>query len=289
MADPAATDYDVDMQTINDYVNAVLEAKSKISASFLAAIDNFQTVVNSASPADAKPNILGAIMKTGLKTLEASAVGAVKTATGADLGPLVDVIQSVSDEIDRAAAAAQNVAVANWITTTRAAIVNAYTQDQSGVALRNQIIGEYNQNDEGGRGGYIAGIQNELAAMTTVQAPKEQIPETAMYQSWINQNFNNDCIDGTGIVYIQYADDGTLSSASVVAPLGDKIAAALNSNMAAAGISRLMDLNVVKKVCKGDDCMCFEGNNTVRKAATDDQNQAYLADQSTWKLATSFS
>jgi hypothetical protein len=287
--DPSAADYDTDMQTIRDYVAAVIEAKSKISASFLAAIDNFQTVVSSASPADAKPDIFGAIMKSGLKSVEKSAVDAVKGATGADLGPLVDVIHAVSDEIDRAAAAAQNLAVSQWITSTRAAIVNAYTQDQSGVALRDQIVGEYNRNDEGGRGGYIAGIQNELAAMKTVQAPIEQAPETAMYQEWINQNFNQDCMDGKGIIYIQYGDDGSLTSASVVAPLGDKIAGALNNNMATAGISRLMDLNVVKKVCKGDDCMCFEGDNTVRKAATDDQNQNYLAAPSTWQLATMFS
>src|SRR5690348_1620269 len=66
----------------------------------------------------------------------------------------------------------------------------------------------------------IGGIQNELAAMKTVQAPLEETVEVAMYQEWINQNFNNDCIDGTGIVCVQYADDGTLSSASIVAPLG---------------------------------------------------------------------
>jgi hypothetical protein len=35
MGDTVATDYDTDMQTINQYVAAVIEAKSKISASFL--------------------------------------------------------------------------------------------------------------------------------------------------------------------------------------------------------------------------------------------------------------
>jgi hypothetical protein len=289
MGDTTAADYDTDMQTINQYVAAVLEAKSKISASFLAAIDNFQTVVTSASPADAKPNILGAIMKSGLKTVEKSAVTAVKTTTGADLGPLVDVVHAVSDEIDRAAAAGQSLAVSQWITSTRSAIVNAYTQDQSGVSLHDKIVQEYNQNDEGGRGGYIGGIQNELAAMKTVQAPLEETVEVAMYQEWINQNFNNDCIDGTGIVYVQYADDGTLSSASIVAPLGDKIAGALNAKMARAGVANLMGLDVVKKVCKGTDCMCFEGNNVVRKPATDDQNQTYLTATSTWDMASQFS
>jgi hypothetical protein len=289
MSDPASVDFDADMQTIRDYVASVVEAKAKIATSFLTAIDNFQTTVTSASPADARPNLLGAVMKSGLKSVEKASVSAVKDATGADLGPLVDVIHSVSDEIDRAAAAAQGLAVAEWIKSARTAIANAYTQDQTGEALRQRLENEYKSNDEGGSGGYIGGIQNELAAMGKVQAPIAQIPEVSMYLAWINQNFNNDCIDGTGIVYIQYADDGTFTSASVAAPLGDKIAGALNSQMTSAGVSRLMDLDVVKKVCKGSDCMCFEGNNLVRKAASDDQNQAFLKDESTWKLAVSFS
>jgi hypothetical protein len=289
MGDPASVDFDVDMQTIRDYVASVVEAKAKIATSFLTAIENFQTTVTSASPADARPNFLGAVLKSGLKSIEKASVSAVKDATGADLGPLVDVIHAVSDEIDRAAAATQSLAVADWIKSARTTIANAYTQDQTGEALRLRLENEYKSNDEGGRGGYIAGIQNELAAMGKVQAPIAQIPEVSMYLAWINQNFNNDCIDGTGIVYIQYADDGTLTSASVVAPLGDKIAGALNSQMTSAGVSRLMDLDVVKKACKGSDCMCFEGNNVVRKAATDDQNQAFLKNESTWKLAVSFS
>lgn len=289
MSAPASVDYDTDMQTIRDYVAAVVEAKAKIATALLSAIDNFQTTVTSASPADAKPNILGAIMKSGLKTVEKTAVTAVKSATGADLGPLVEVIQAVSDEIDRAAAASQNLAVAEWIKSTRTAIANAYTQDQTGDALRKQITDQYNANDEGGRGGYIGGIQNELAAVGTVQAPIAQIPEVAMYESWISQNFNNDCVNGTGIVYIQYGDDGTFTSAAVVAPLADKIAGGLNSQMASAGITRLMDLDVVKKVCKGSDSVCFEGNNVVRKSAADDQNLAFMKDEATWNLAVSFS
>ena len=289
MGDPSAADYNTDMQTIDQYVSAVVEAKSKISASFLAAIDNFQTVVTSASPADARPNVLGAIMKCGLRFVEKSAVAGVQSATGMDLGPLVDVIHAVSDEIDRATAAARNLTVAQWITSVRSAIANAYAQDQSGLSLRDQIVQAYNQNDEGGRGGYIGGIENELAAMKAIQAPLVESVEVAMYQEWINQQFNNDCIDGAGIVYIQYGDDGTLDSASIVAPLGDKIAGALNNRMTRASVANLMYINVVKKVCKGSDCMCFEGNNTVRKAATDDQNQAFMANPDTWKLASQFS
>ena len=283
------SDYDTDIQTIRDYVSAVVEAKAKIATSLLVAIDNFQTTVTSASAADAKPDFLGVVMKSGLKIVEKTAVTAVKDSTGADLGPLVDIIHAASDEIDKAAAAGKSLAAAVWIKSTRTAIANAYTQDQTGEALRKKITDEYNANDEGGRGGYIGGIQNELDAVGKVQAPVAEIPEVAMYQAWISQNFNNDCMDGTGIIYIQFDDDGSLTSAAVTAPLGDKIAGGLNNQMSSAGISRLMDLDVVKKVCKGSTCMCFEGNNTVRKATDNDQAQTFLQADSTWNLATSFS
>lgn len=287
--DTSATDYDTDMQTIQNYVQAVVEAKAKIATVHLSAIDNFQTTVQSASPAEAKPDFLTVVLKAGLKMAEKAAVSAVKDATGADLGPLVDLMHGISDEIDRAAKAAQNLAVADWIKTVRTAVTNAYAQDQTGSALRKTIEDAYKQNDEGGRGGYIGGIQNELTAMQTVLPPKTELLETAMYTTWISQNFNNDCIDGTGIIYVQFADDSTFSSATVLAPLGDKIAGALNRVMTGAGKNQLMDLDVVKKVCKGNDCMCFEGNNVVRKAASSDDTQTFLSSADTWKLATLFS
>ena len=284
-----AVDYEVDMQTIRDYVQSVVEAKSKISTSYLAAIDNFQVTVQSASPAEAKPDVLGAILKSGLKTVEKQAVTAVKGATGADLGPLVDMVHAVYDEVDRAQKAGQNLAVADWIRNARTAIANAYTQDQTGEALRNKLEAEYKQFDEGGRGGYIGGIQIELEAMRKVQAPKSEVVEVALYTQWINQNFNQDCMDGTGVIALMFDNDGNPVSASVKAPLGDKIAGALNNRMGAAGISRLMDLDVVKKACKGDTCMCFEGNNVVRKAAATDDVQSFLTSPETWKKFSSFS
>lgn len=285
----ASNDFETDMQTIRDYVRAVVETKNKMATAYLSAIDNFQTTVQSASPTEAKPDILTVVLKTGLKTIEKIAVTAVKEATQADLGPLVDMVHAIYDEVERANKAAQSLEVGEWIKNARTAITNAYTQDQSGEGLRNQLESEYKNNDEGGRGGYIAGIQNELAAVNSIQVPKAEVIEVAFYTSWINQHFNNDCIDGTGIIYLQFDDDGTVKSASVNAPQGDKIAGALNNVMSRAGVSGLMNLDVVKKACKGDACMCFEGNNVVRKAASDDSVQAFLTSPDSWKLLTRFS
>jgi hypothetical protein len=277
-----ALDYDTDQQTIRDYVQSVVETQAKLATSYTTALDNFQTTVLTASPKDAKPDVLGVILKSGLKSIEKSAVSAVKSSTGADLGPLVDMLNAISDEIDRAAKAAANYAVGTWIKSVRTSVSNAYTQGQTGENLRQQIVAEYNQNDEGGRGGYIAGIQNELEAMQTVTVPASQAIELALYVAWINQSFNSDCIDGTGIINLNFTDDGSPDSATVVAPLGDKIGPALNTAMNGAGVSGLMDLDVVKKVCKADACACFEGDNVVRKSVLDDDTQTFLADPATW-------
>jgi len=282
MGNDAALDFDTDMQTIRNYVSAVVETKAKIATAYTAAIDNVQSTFQTASPAEARPDVVGVILKSGLKTAEKAAVTAVKESTGADLGPLVDMLHAIADEVDRAAKAAVNRAVADWLTDLRTSIVNAYTQGQTGEDLRQQIEDEYNHNDEGGRGGYIAGIENELEAMRAVQAPKSQIVELAMYESWINQNLDDDCMDGAGFVQLQFGSDGSPSSATVTAPLGDRVAGRLNRIIGAAGVSQLMDLNVVKKVCLDTECMCFESNNTVRKDVLDDSTHAFLTSPDNW-------
>lgn len=282
------SDFDTDMQTIRDYVAAVIEAKAKIATAYLSAIDNFQTTVQSASKAEAKPDILGAVMKSAMKAAEKAAITAVKAETGADLGPLADMAHAIYDEIDRAAKSAKNLAVAEWIKSFRTSVTNAYTQDQTGTALRKQTESEYNANDEGGRGGYIGGVQIELDALQTVTAPVIEVLELTMYTAWINKQFDNDCMDGTGRIDIVFDDDGALTSASVNASQGDKLAGAMNNVMPAAGIGQLMDLDVVKKVCRGDRCVCFEGNNVVRKSIDDDDAQAFLTAAETWQLATQF-
>ena len=282
------SDFDTDMQTIRDYVNAVVETKTKIATAYLSAIDNFQTTVQSASKAEAKPDMLGVVMKTGLKAAEKAAVTAIKAETGADLGPVADMVHAIYDEIERAAKAAKNLAVADWIKSFRTSVTNAYTQDQTGTALRKQIEGKYNDNDEGGRGGYIGGVQIELDALQTVVVPPSEVLEVAMYQAWINKQFNGDCMDGSGRIDLQFDDEGTLSSATVNAAQGDKLAGALNNVMSGAGFNQLMDLDVVKKVCKGDHCICFEGNNVVRKDTDDEEAHAFLMSPDTWQLATRF-
>jgi|SRR6185369_5021677 len=282
-------DFDTDMQTIRDYVAAVVEKQTKIAVAYTGALANVETTFQNVSPADAKPDILKVVIKNGFKILEKSAVTGVQEATHVDLGPLVDMIHQVYDEVDRAAAAAASLSAAEWVKNLRTSITNAYTQGQTGDALRQQIEGEYKQNDEGGRGGYIAGIQNELTALGSVNVPLSQVIETSIYEQWIVQNFNNDAVDGTGFITLNYNSDGTADKSEVTASLGAKIAGGLNNVMSAAGKSMLMDLAVVKKLVKDDKIMCFEDNNTVRKTTDDADATQFLTSKDNWRLFTSFS
>ena len=115
MADPDAVEFDTDMQTIRDYTSAVVETQTKIAAAYTGALANFETTVRSASATEAKADLVGAVLKSGLKAVEKEAVTAVKEETGADLGPIVDMLHAVSDELDRAAKAAESLAVGDWI------------------------------------------------------------------------------------------------------------------------------------------------------------------------------
>jgi len=288
MGDTTAADFNTDMQTIRDYVDAIVQAQAQFTTAYGAALDNFQLTVQTASPQEATPDILGIVAKAGLKFAEKAAVTAVKDATGADLGPLVEMVQAIYDEADRAAKAATARSAADFVTGLRTAVINGYTQGTGRQSMIEQLQNEYNQNDEGERGGYIGGIENELEATKTVHAPKVEAIEQALYESWINQNFNQDCMDGTGIIYVQFDSSGALSSATVKAPLGDKVAGRLNAIMGAAGTNGLMSLNVVKKVCRDAICMCFEGNNVVRKDTDDNDAHSFLASPDNWKSLNTF-
>ena len=277
-----AEDFETDMQTIRDYTRAVIEWQTKLVVVYTNALASVETTLSSASPEEATPDVLGTILKSGLTSLEELAVGVVKSRTGADLSAVTSMLHAIWDEVDRAEEAAESLEAGEWIRKLRTGITNAYGQGQNGDALREDIEGEYKQGDTGERGGYIGGIQNELAALRTIRMPRVECIELSMYEAWINRFFDNDCMEGTGTVVLTFSDDETPESATVNVMLGDRIAGALNGIMSGAGIRRIMDLKVVKKVCRGTACMCFEGNNVVRASTNDENAEQFLISPQTW-------
>jgi hypothetical protein len=281
-------DYESDMRTIRDYVTAVTEKQIKMTLAFTGALENVESTFLTASSQEAAPQVLNVVLKSGLKFLEKTAVTAVKAQTGADLGPLVELVHAVDSEIDRAAQAGQSHAAGEWIRDLRTELVNGYTQSESGDALRQQLEDDYNQRDEGQQNWLIGGLQNEIDAVRLVTIPRTETIEVTMYEAWVNQLFNDDCVDGTGNILVQFAEDGALQSATVNATYGNRVADSLNRVMIRAGVERLMDLKVVKKLCIGDSCMCFEPNNVIRKSTDDEAAEAYLTSPQTWGLVRAF-
>lgn len=281
-------DYDTDMETIGEYAQAVADAQAKIAFAYTSALANVETTFQQASPEEARPDIVGVMLKSGVKAIEKAAVTAVKAQTGADLGPIVEMVHAIANELDRAQQAAASQAAGEWIRGLRTSIVNAYTQGQGAAALREKLTEEYKHGDEGRRSWYIGGVQNELDAVRTINPPRTEVIEVAMYEAWINQFFDSDCMSGNGSVVLQFDGDGSLESCRVNAPLGNRVAGALNGIMGAAGVSRIMDLQVVKKVCREDSCMCFEPNGVVRKGTDDGDAEQFLTASETWALARRF-
>lgn len=283
-----AVDYDTDIQTIGEYAQAVADVQAKIAFAYTTALANVETTFQQASPEEARPDVVGVMLKSGVKAIEKIAVTAVKTQTGADLGPVVEMVHAIGSELDRAQQAGASQAAGEWIRGFRTSVANAYTQGQGAAALREKLIADYNQGDEGQRAWTIGGVQNELAAVKTINPPRTENIEVAMYEAWINQFFDSDCMNGNGSVILQFNGDGALETCRVNAPLGSRVAGAMNGIMVAAGVERIMDLQVVKKVCRVDSCMCFEPNGVVRKGTDDAEAESFLSSSDTWTLARRF-
>ena len=280
--------YQTDMQTIRDYVKTIIELRSRLVTVYLAALENFETTLQAPSADEIKPDFLKAVLKGGFKTAEKKVLAATKEATGLDFTFVSDTVHAVYDEIDRAGQASGRFNVLQWIKKVRTSLANAYARSSTGDEIRKQIEDEYNANDEGGRGGYIGGIQNEQQALNQLTLPKTEELEVALYCAWINEAFDGDCMDGTGLIHLQFDEDGEPQSTTVIAPQDKRIATGLNNQMSSAGIWQLMDLEVVKKICKGDHCACFEPDNTLRKVSIEDEAEAFLEDHSNWEKFRNF-
>lgn len=277
---------DTAVQTIRDYVSAIMSAMNWIASSYLSAIRNFQTTIQTASPSDIRPNILSSVLRSGLTTAEKLMVTAIKETTETELRPIVDLIHRISDEIEKVTDQAHPGA--DWMNEIRLFVTNACMPDQGGENLQAQLEDEYKRTDSDVRRRYIAGIKKELTAIQTVELPSVEKLELAMYIDWINQDFDDDRSNGTGYICIQFTNDGTLSSATVNSPLGDKIAMALNGVMTKAGVARLAELDVAKKVCKGDISVYLERNNVVRQTTMNNEAPMVFAIDDAWKHVPQF-
>ncbi|NOU11408.1 MAG: hypothetical protein HOO98_15525 [Nitrospira sp.] len=279
---------DADMQAIRNYVLTVTAAQAKITTCYLSAMHSLRNVIQGVSSSEARPNTLRVVLKSGLTAAERLPVAGIKMTTETEFRPICDLIHSISNAIDKFTMTYQDLSGADWIDGVRLSIADVCMQDKSGENLQIRIEDKYRKTQGDSVGRFMTSIKNELTTIQTMEPPVVQKLELAMYTAWVNQNFTDDSIDDTGYLHIQFADDDTLLSATVRSPLGNKVAAALNGIMTQAGVTHLMELDVVKRVCKGESCVWVERDNTVRKNPTNTDTLVAFASDDAWQRITQF-
>ena len=234
-------------------------------------MNNFETTIRFASPTEATPKILGVLAQSAVKLIEKEVASAIEGVTHVDVGPVVELVHAINDEMERADKATTSLQVGNWVKSLRSSVNNVLTEQTSFEVLRKQ----YEDSDEGERSNIVADVGEELNQLTAVadglKAITNQIFECGLYEDWINAHFTNDCVDGPGNIHIDLSEDGEISEVTVNAPLGDKIEGAFNSGPLGKGfvpeLDRIADIKVGKKVSIGDRCGCFDDRNEMTKGS----------------------
>lgn len=114
--------YDV----IQDHVTRVTTALDNMRTGELGAIEQFLTHMAFSSSQEAQPDVLGAVFKHVGKQLMDAAIGRLPSVAGIPASAIFDVIEAMTDEMERAAAAQQSYQLANFMTTLRNRTLTAY-------------------------------------------------------------------------------------------------------------------------------------------------------------------
>lgn len=269
-------------KTIHAYASAIITAKNKIATNYLSAIDNFRTLIQSAVPSEEiQPHVLSSVLQIGLATIEKILAATLKEPIRSALQPIIDLTHGASDTINTEANHA--LSGTDWLDQVQQSLTNLFSADQSAERLKMQLESDCELYDEETRDSHITNLKNEMTVLQTLELPSVEKLELAIYTAWINQNVAGEGLNDPGHIEIRVVDDGNRNSATVQAPFGDKIASALNGIMAKAGISRLANLDVVKKVFKGDVIAYFERDNSLRSNHEhNDSSMPFMLDDS-WK------
>lgn len=277
-----AVNYRADLETINDYAVAVFEFRHRLHETYTAAIANVETTLQQESEQAATADVMGAAMKSGLKTIQKQAIGAIKEAVHVDVGPAVEMFEAIDAEIERAKAAGISYGAGVWLRNLRTAINEWYAHSPTIDQMKHDLEAEYNAQDgEGGRGGWIGEYQIALEGMRAVVGPDGQgLPSTndvtlAMYEGYLWDAYTHcsgdpDSSAGRpvqGLIRILFDSDGALETVKVVAPLGDRIQSGIKELI---GSGSVLGVKAYKQVCfygEGPaggwsyDCACVDKDN----------------------------
>jgi hypothetical protein len=283
-------------QLIADFAAAVGGYNDCANTNFNGALANFESTVRSASAQEATLDILNTMATTAFDEGVKLAIKELGEAAPA-AGVVFALGKAIKKEMDRAAQAATSHEVGDWIKDLRAAANDAYTQSGTRAFLEQSATDMVA--DAGSEDDRQELIDNLTFATGAVQSGRWRAAsvedyERYLYEGWINAHFSfiggvDD--DVSGFIDVRFEADDAPTSATVVAPLGDKLADAINRISNRAGVNSLMDLAVRKRVCKWADnavggegwsCGWFDDRNELINEPNSEEVTEFL-NSTTWR------
>src|SRR5262245_9237242 len=195
------TDQEVDItieenrqRIIVDFANSLGQYNTNSVINYLSALANFETTVSSASVAETRPNIFGAIaataLKEGFKEVSKATLGAAAPIAQA----LVAVGQSIKQETDRVVAARVSHSVGDWIRAMRTGANDADTHRGTSRVLLRTMLDIYSgaASDEE-RQSIVDDASFASAAIDegTWAVADVSVYERGLYEGWINAHFTH--------------------------------------------------------------------------------------------------
>jgi len=238
-------------QRIREYVDAIVDRRSKILGSCLNALANFETTMSFASAKDARPDVLGAMLSQAYELAVNEVIADVP-----GLSTVKSFFDAATKELERAGTASASLGVGTWIKDQRAAI-DALIRGGNQDALQFEVEEAYLDLGEDDRRRFFDQLVDTIRRLRQTGQPHIDVLEQQLYEQWINAQFRSLGEEAPGCIEYRWefdADDNTFDfvSCTVEAPFGDKVETALNRLLERgqlAGVKRPLDFRVRKRVC----------------------------------------
>jgi hypothetical protein len=242
---------EVVQQRIREYVDVVVDRRSKILGSCMNALANFETTMSFASAKEARPEILGAMLSKAYALAVDELISEVP-----GLSTVKSFFDAATEELERAGKASASLSVGTWIKDQRAAIddlIQRINRDK----LQFAVEEAYLDRGEDDRQLFFGQFIDTISRLQQTGLPNIDVLEQQLYEQWINAHFRSIGEEAPGCIEYRWefnADENVFDfvSCTVEAPFGDKAGTALNRLLERgqlAGVKHPLDFRVRKRVC----------------------------------------
>jgi hypothetical protein len=287
-----------DRERIAAYAEVVVDRHRALIDRSREALSLFAITMETASLEHTAPNlrsvVLTAVVRAAIEHLKEVVKDKV---TGFGLTFAVEAVEGTRAELERAANAAADRSVAEYVRTGIVAL-DAARDRVGGRALVDVLMLMARQSDEPRR--FVDALAAAIPALKAAPRPSLALLELRSYEGWINAHFNGFREAGLGVIAYRLGFDGEfdIRACTVETPHGDRVETRLNElfETGAARVDRTIQLRVRKRACieitnpvgmpieRG--CGWLTPANTVeRQPATPGTRRAFA--EPVWRIAAS--